>query len=61
MDYKYVLVVWPDSQYFVGQKHCHLVNDEDGFNMYGSSAYFVREDIYKKVINENEEIKQYGL
>lgn len=40
---KYELVQWPESQIFIGKPHCYFVNDEE----LGSSAYFVREDIYK--------------
>jgi len=46
----YILVTWPESQYFIGQKNCHLVNDTEGLIKYGSSAYFVRKDVFDKII-----------
>ena len=41
---KYVLVVWPESQYFINHSECYFCNDEK----VGSSAYFVPEDLYNK-------------
>jgi len=46
---KYIIVTWPESQDFIGRKNCHLINDDEGYVKYGSSAYFVREDVYEKV------------
>jgi hypothetical protein len=48
---KYVIVTWPESQDFIGRENCHLINDDEGYTKYGSSAYFVREDVYEKVMN----------
>ncbi len=39
---KFVVVIWPESQYFMGLKHCHLINDDEGYNLYGSAAYFLK-------------------
>jgi len=47
---KFILVTWPESQNFTGRYNCHLVNDSEGFMKYGSSAYFVREDVYERVM-----------
>ena len=47
---KYIIVIWPESQDFIGVHDCHLINDEEGLMKYGSSAYFVREDVYKKIM-----------
>ena len=41
----YVIVQWPDVQSLMDfdwfQDECHLINDENGVEKYGSSAYFV--------------------
>jgi hypothetical protein len=47
--FKYIIVTWPESQDYIGKINCHLINDDKGFMKYGSSAYFVREDVYEKV------------
>lgn len=47
---KYIIITWPESQDFIGRKNCHLINDDEGYMKYGSSAYFVREDIYQRVM-----------
>ena len=47
---KYIIVTWPESQNFIGEKNCHLINDEEGLAKYGSCAYFVREGVYDKII-----------
>ena len=52
--FKFIVVTWPESQYFIGKKNCHLINDEDGYVKYGSSAYFVREDVYKRMEMKHE-------
>lgn len=53
MDKLFVVVTWPESQDFIGRSNCHLINDDIGFNMYGSSAYFVRLDVYQEVTGHN--------
>lgn len=50
----YVIVTWPESQYFLGRDDCHLVNDENGINKFGSSAYFVPTDVYLDITVYNE-------
>ena len=45
----YFVVMWPESQDFIGHDHCHLINDDEGYEEFGSSAYFVRWDIYESV------------
>lgn len=46
---KYILVEWPDSQYFIGIKGCYYVypfiNDAENLN----GALFVPEDIYNNI------------
>ena len=39
---KYILVEWPESQEFMEMEGVVLANDES----FGSSAYFVPEEIY---------------
>jgi hypothetical protein len=45
----YTIVIWPESQYFIGKPHCYLINDEHGYINFGDSAYFVRLDIYENM------------
>ena len=41
----YSIVCWPESQYLLDHEeineYCYLINDEDGYNSYGPSAYVV--------------------
>ncbi len=41
----YSIVCWPESQYLLDHEeineYCYLINDEDGYNNYGPSAYVV--------------------
>ena len=51
----YVLVQWPDSQYLMSQprfNECLLVQDIDGHDEVGSSAYMCPTDLYKEVFEE---------
>jgi hypothetical protein len=48
----YIVVQWPESQEFIGDEDCFLINDELGVDLFGSSAYFVRLDIYEKFYGE---------
>ena len=45
---KYVVITWPDIQYCMDEegfdKHSYLINDEQGLEDFGSSAYFVDEE-----------------
>ena len=42
---EYSIVCWPESQYLLDHEeineYCYLINDEDGYNSYGPSAYVV--------------------
>ena len=44
----YVVVTWPEIQHYMGlpgfDENAFLVNDEEGLEKFGSSAYFVDED-----------------
>ena len=44
MKTKFILVEWPESQYFIGHEECYLCEELD-------SAYFVPEEVYKEVSN----------
>lgn len=48
----FTLVQWPDIQYLMHlhgfRKNAYLVNDEEGMEQFGSSAYFVRTDWLEK-------------
>jgi len=53
-DDRYVVAMWPESQEFMGRPDCYFINDDNGLEDFGSSAYFVPENIYNLVINNNE-------
>lgn len=49
---KYILVQWPESQMLMEHKRfneCLLVQDIDGHDEVGSSAYMCPEDLYEKI------------
>lgn len=52
----YVVVAWPDSQYLMEledfKNHSYLVNDDQGMQDFGSSAYFVEKNWLNKVKSE---------
>ena len=45
---KYVVVTWPESQHLFNldgfEENSYLINDENGIDDFGSSAYFVDEE-----------------
>ena len=45
----YIIVPWPESQDYLQEPDIHLINDDDGYELYGSSAYFVPLNIYEKI------------
>ena len=45
----YIIVPWPESQDFLSEPDIHLIDDNDGYELYGSSAYFVPLNIYEKI------------
>lgn len=59
----YTIVCWPESQNLMGKvgffQNCSLINSERGLKEYGSSAYLVDEEWFKKV--ENGEIEDTDL
>lgn len=57
---KYVVVQWPESQYLFDKEgfedNCYLIDDLEGQEKFGSSAYFVEEswlNSIKGLYNEN--------
>lgn len=44
METKYLLVEWPESQYFIGHEKCYLCEELD-------SAYFVPEEVFNETCN----------
>ena len=54
----YVVVTWPDSQYLMEledfKNHSYLINDDQGMQDFGSSAYFVEKNWLNKVQSEFE-------
>lgn len=54
---KYILVQWPDSQILMENKRfneCLLVQDIDGHEEVGSSAYMCPEDLYDEIQSLNK-------
>lgn len=55
MENYYVVVEWPEIQDYMDEpgfdENAHLINDEIGLDMYGSSAYFVNVEWKNKVDN----------
>lgn len=55
---KFIVVSWPESQALFDapgfEDNCHLICDEKGMELYGSSAYFVNEEWYKSLGNRTE-------
>ena len=55
---KYILVQWPESQELMEHprfNECLFVQDIEGHNEAGSSAYMCPEDLYKEVFAPTEE------
>ena len=53
METKYLLVLWPESQSFIGVKDCYYVSyDEDeDYDLTLDQAMFVPEETYNKIMN----------
>lgn len=51
---RFIIVPWPEIQEFMDKRgfdgHSYLINDDKGMEEYGSSAYFVEEDWYNRMI-----------
>ena len=59
MKTKYILVEWPESQYFMGQENCYYFNSKENEQL--DQALFVPEDIYEKRLLELENTEfDYG-
>ena len=54
---KYVIVCWPEIQYLFNEdgfeENSYLINDEQGLEDFGSSAYFVDEDWLNSIENDS--------
>jgi hypothetical protein len=49
----FILVTWPESQFLMEEEwfeECILMNDENHYDEYGSSAYFVPASRYKELM-----------
>ena len=49
METKYLLILWPESQYFIGIKGCYYAIDEDD-DLVLDQAMFVPEEIYNEIM-----------
>lgn len=45
----YIVVTWPESQDFIGQDDCYLIDSDYGVDVYGSSAYLVPVSLYESI------------
>ena len=55
---KYVIVEWPESQLLMNHEkfcECHLINDEQGMEEFGSCAFFCPEDVFNDVFKPVED------
>ena len=53
---RYVLVTFPESQYLMNHRRFHeclLIQDIDGHDEVGSSAYMCPVDLYREIFNNN--------
>ena len=56
---RYILVEWPESQYFIGREGCYYCNPEEDDQL--DQAIFVPENIYEKRLLELENTEfDYG-
>ena len=46
---KYILVTWPESQYFIGMEYCYHINPMGDTDL--DQAIFVPEETYNKIMN----------
>lgn len=49
METKYLLVLWPESQHFIGIENCYYINPMDDVNL--DQAMFVPEEIFYETYN----------
>jgi hypothetical protein len=62
MDSKnYRIVVWPESQTYMGCKDAILINDEKGIEAYGNCAYFIPKDLVPKKYRFVRSYKKYEV
>lgn len=51
INHKYILVTWPESQYFIGMEHCYHINPIGDIDL--DQAMFVPEETYNKIMNND--------
>ena len=55
---KYIVVTFPESHELVCErdfdKNSYYINDDDGIKDFGTSAYFVKEKWYKKIMEKRK-------
>ena len=51
----YVVITWPECQHYMDlegwKENSHLINDEEGMDEYGSSAYFVKQEWINSIVS----------
>lgn len=56
MSERFIIIQWPEVQELMDEigfkEHSYLINDDLGVEEYGSSAYFVEEDWYNRIMRE---------
>lgn len=60
---KYILVQWPDSQMLMDHprfNECLFIDNIDGHNDVGSSAYMCPEDLYNKIFFDGNKANHYA-
>ena len=49
METKYLLVLWPESQHFIGIENCYHINPMEDVDL--DQAMFVPENTYYEIMN----------
>jgi hypothetical protein len=49
---KYLLIQWPESQYFIGMKDCYFISLDKDAHLGLDQAMFVPEDLYNEFVKE---------
>lgn len=61
---RFIIIQWPEIQDFMDEdffeEHSYLINDTKGMEEYGSSAYFVEEDWYNKIMRLKYGKREYN-
>lgn len=51
MEIKYLLVLWPESQHFIGVEDCYFISLNENDDLTLDQAMFVPEETYNKIMN----------